>query len=925
MHHHETYPAGYRGARFFKCDLQMQTPADHLHWEDSPMGVSAAEVRVAAEAFVRRCYEEGLEVVAITDHNFASMAFIGDLKSAIEKLSAEFGQTIVLLPGFEIEADVGKGVHLLAVFEPGADLNEIDHLLTRCGVDLPRFKDGKAKSSTLRLPEILSVVQAKQGGLIRGLVILPHSQSNAGIFDRDQIADWLQQTEYTNPDLYCLEVPKPPTDMSANWQKLLRSGEDCEQAWRRARPIATIMSSDCKALRAESGASNYIGRRFSWIKMSVPSIEALRQAFLDHGSRIRLGASAPQFAYPWIQAVRVQGASFLSDIDVVFSPSLNALIGGGGSGKSTIIEYLRVVLHQIDSIRGTDAKHNFDRIAETLQPATVVEVDLHRDGESWTLRSVGGGPGQVVSGVAIPNLSKFFPVRFVSQREIYAIADDRSARMALLDNLIQEQLAQLQRQEQDIVGELQVLDHTVLERPSLRKRLDDLMTERLDYETRRESLKQLEAPLREWRNLLAEETTMSRIREVGTRLAQEIREFLSGDPFAAQDSTTPLEDNLYERARAALDAMKKAMEQDVLTFEKTLASVLTDQEQASWNTRYANARAAYDALRAKLSGDDSEPDPERYLQLDREISARDSEIAAVEALISEAEQAAVRRSATLDKLHVIWNKETGLRTAKATRLQESVPKTSTGIPFVEVSVTQYGDDRALRELLAPYRLDGRRISEEEWDELITALVRSSANDSPLKLLRSWVGALRANVQPSGFPWDLTERRTTVLLEWFDETRLSQTDLVRVPDRVAVRLNRNDGSAAGELEQGLSVGQKCTAILALLLAEDDAPAVIDQPEDDIDNEFTYGQLVPLLRGIKERRQLIIATKDPNIPVNGDAELICALEARAGRGQLKLIDGDIALGALDRGAVRHAVEEIMEGSEEAFRRRSEMYGF
>jgi len=122
-----------------------------------------------------------------------------------------------------------------------------------------------------------------------------------------------------------------------------------------------------------------------------------------------------------------------------------------------------------------------------------------------------------------------------------------------------------------------------------------------------------------------------------------------------------------------------------------------------------------------------------------------------------------------------------------------------------------------------------------------------------------------------------------------------------------------------------VGQKCTAILALLLAQDSAPAVIDQPEDELDNEFTYRELVPLLRRVKEERQLLIATHDPNIPVNGDAELIHALEARGGRGIVKEIGGARAVGALDRPAVRRAVEEIMEGSEEAFRRRYEKYGF
>ena len=117
---------------------------------------------------------------------------------------------------------------------------------------------------------------------------------------------------------------------------------------------------------------------------------------------------------------------------------------------------------------------------------------------------------------------------------------------------------------------------------------------------------------------------------------------------------------------------------------------------------------------------------------------------------------------------------------------------------------------------------------------------------------------------------------------------------------------------------------------MALAGGDDPIVIDQPEDEIDNEFIYTELVPLIRRAKRRRQIIIATHNPNIPVNGDAELIYALEARAEsggrvRGSPKRVGSDDAVGPLDRTSVKEAVEAIMEGSEDAFRRRFVRYGF
>jgi hypothetical protein len=236
--------------------------------------------------------------------------------------------------------------------------------------------------------------------------------------------------------------------------------------------------------------------------------------------------------------------------------------------------------------------------------------------------------------------------------------------------------------------------------------------------------------------------------------------------------------------------------------------------------------------------------------------------------------------------------------------------------------------------------DRRRISNEDWgtfdddrehkilpeDSFLAKVVAARATgQSPVEVLLAWVEALRSGQQPTECPWGPQDRRTKALLGWFSEGKLADLRLWRPPDRVRVELFRQDGSLAGELEEGLSIGQRCTAVLALLLAQENVPAIIDQPEEDLDNEFVYRELVPLLRRVKERRQLIIATHNANIPVNADAELILALEARDERGQLKEVNGQVAAGALDREPVRLAVEEIMEGSEEAFRRRFEKYGF
>jgi hypothetical protein len=293
----------------------------------------------------------------------------------------------------------------------------------------------------------------------------------------------------------------------------------------------------------------------------------------------------------------------------------------------------------------------------------------------------------------------------------------------------------------------------------------------------------------------------------------------------------------------------------------------------------------------------------------------------------------------VDELKGLWKEQTQARKEMAKKLTQAVPKTADGEPFVKVLVEAFGDDRAFAAKMQDLVQDRRRIGQDDWgvfddvkreilpeDSFLAKVVKARQSEqSPIEVFISWVELLKSGSRPEECPWGPQDRRTKVLLEWCNDKRLSKLALWRPPDRVRVELYRQDGTPVGELEEGLSVGQRCTAVLALLLAHDDVPAIIDQPEEDLDNEFVYRELVPLLREIKEKRQLLIATHNANIQVNADADLILALEVQSEHGKVKKIDNQNCIGALDRSAVRQAVEEIMEGSEEAFRSRFEKYGF
>jgi ABC-type bacteriocin/lantibiotic exporter with double-glycine peptidase domain len=100
--------------------------------------------------------------------------------------------------------------------------------------------------------------------------------------------------------------------------------------------------------------------------------------------------------------------------------------------------------------------------------------------------------------------------------------------------------------------------------------------------------------------------------------------------------------------------------------------------------------------------------------------------------------------------------------------------------------------------------------------------------------------------------------------------------------------------------------------------EDRILILDQPEEDLDNRFIYEDVVKELRTLKGKRQIIIATHNANIPVIGDSELIIVLDKQ--EGACKIVDK----GSVDKETIKEHVKRIMEGGEEAFRRRAEKYG-
>lgn len=955
--------ADYEGMRWFKCDFQVQTPEDAAHWGDAdtrlpeprrPLVVPAPDANGAvgppkpdesrlqeiARTYLRRCHELGLELIGVTDHNFSQKTdprdwFLTHLVEQNKSVARELGrQPLHILPGFEVDI----GYHVLCLFEPARkerDIRRVNKLLCKLGLDeAERFLQGQPKhlrraGATVSLKDLIDLVQVEHNGI----VIAAHSDQTDGILDNARNAE-----DYKNKKLLALEVTSNPPA-----QRVLDIVEGRDRAW--ARPDchpAYVMSSDAKSLKTDElgqPVANSLGYRHTWLKMSKPSIEALRQAFLDPLSRIQLQGARPSEAlvHPRITTVSVRGAKFLEDQDVHFSEGFNCVIGGRGSGKSSLLEYVRFAIGPDEpAAKGEDDDPSLRRKRELLKESLTSEAELRvtfevGNGVSDTLVYAPGKPaGQQrwLDGREVADLNtvlRQLQLQFFSQGELSRMtngAQGQAQVLSLIDTAAGASLLELKATERDLKARLKSLFQSTRDAARLHAEVAEAQQEAVELERQlkaREAVQEdsqlnqlaLEARRHLNRMKLADEPVVEAVNQVLQQLGTPLEALpASADKWPNADWFKGSMAQM-ERARAEFaTSIAKAMEvyqQAVSTCIGEGATQPTEQAISAVQERFRAACVASGIREediARMQGLEERRQEKLKLVEDRQKR------------LAEVQTEADKFPQVLGELHAVWRSQFEARRATAEAIQAAVA--SQTVRLTTALMADEASFKAAWARLAP--ADKRGKLARRWE------------DYGDELFREWRKRGDASV------WEtLEEARTdtgvleTVLLEGLHQALFVHLDgentrplwedvrISRVSDGIDVELLREDRSVAGSMSGALSEGQRNTVLLNLMLARGEGPIVIDQPEDELDSSFIYRTLVRDLRAAKSKRQLIVATHNANLPVNADAEQIYALEARDGRGKPR------AKGGLDQKGVAEAVLDIMEGSEQAFKQRSEKYHF
>ena len=874
------------GARFYRCALQVNPFAYLSRHSKQTSFQSEAEYN---QAIVDKCREKKIEVIAVTDH-YRTEDSVGLVNCARQSGLSAFS-------GFEAVAK--DGVHFLCLFDWEKE-NNLATYIGKCGI---HDTDQESPIGDLDSTELLE--SSKTWGAI---CIAAHVAGDGGLLKT--LSGQARMKVWKSPNLLACALPGPVDAAPDGIRQILENKDD---KYRRKCPPAVINASDVNDPKDldEDKAS-------CLIKMSEVSVEALRQAFLDPESRVRLHSDTKPEPHSEFVAITWEGG-FLDNTSVHFNGNLNVLVGGRGAGKSTAIESIRYVLN-LEPLGEEARKAHEGIVRRVLSPGTKISmlVRSHKPSETYyTIERSVPNPPIVKDGngeiLALSPVDLMPGVEVFGQHEISELTKNSEKLTLLLDRFVEHdpplsaRKAKLRRELErsrsrilDAQREIEALDERLAKLPGLEETQKRFVQVGLA-----ERLKEKSMLVREERLFSEAKERLEPIRALHNELTEE----LPIDAAFVSDKALeglPNADILLEM-RTVLGSLSGNLAKVTDRFAEAMSE--TDKAIAEIKSRWEQKRNAIEKTYEKLLRDlqKSRIDGAEFIQLRRQIEELRPLKDKAKALKRNLSAYESNRRKFLSEWEDVKNSEYR-EIAKASK---KVSKKLRGRVRVEVKMAGNYDpfEQLLREVGGKLSAAFEKL--RETDQLSLQEFAEQCRKGKEALMEKY-----------RFPPGAAERIASANPDLF--MRIEELELPTITE-IELNTSAEGASPAWQKLQSLSTGQKATAILLLLLLESNSPLVVDQPEDDLDNRFITESIVPIMRTEKLRRQFVFSTHNANIPVLGDAELILGLDVSgdAETGQANIATEHMS--SIDSRPVRELVEEILEGGKDAFEMRRSKYGF
>ena len=929
-----------KGAHFYRCDLQVHTPRD-AQWKGQ-RAVTDGEREAYATEFVAACRTLGLGAVAITDHH--DLLFAPLIRAAAEsEVDAEgnpfaASKKLVVFPGMELTLALAR--QALLVLDADFPDDRLPGVLEALAM-VPSDPDVSSLPDVVALDHITSLTdlhrKLDERAWLRGRYIILPNVTDSGY---KTIMRKGMHAEYK--DMPCVGgYVDGSFDKTGTGNRTIFKGRDAAYG---NKALAVLQTSDSRNRNFSS-----LGKFSTWIKWARPTAEALRQACLSRQSRI--SHVAPQTPNVFISGVQVSNSSFLGPFEVALNPQYNTIIGGRGTGKSTILDYIRWALCDQAADAGSEeigdpSVRRRRLVKATLEPvAGQVEVSFTINQIPHIVRrSAANGElllkvgGEAFARAREADIRALLPIHAYSQKQLSSVALRVDELTRFVTAPIQQYLEDLDIAAIEIAGRLRE-NYATLQRvrdlengmtratllaTSLAEQAMNLRSSLTDLsEVDREVLHAKPALDQVRETMAAEASELDAVEAAGQAFSARVDRAVAElrRPLEAPESMAAAVNNLRRERVRLLERVGAAIDGALIE----VAAALTEESAE------ATARSTLNAL--------TETFDVGYEEVTGRSSAHEarlSELAQVEGRRKAAAEQATRLErerrdlggpagvhATLrTQLVTTYIQRSGLLDAEC----ERVTTLSAGLLKATLSrgqgLTSIG--QKFRSMIQGSSVRGARV-----DALFENL-RSESD--PLTTWEEVLGELENLLllgEEGGHTSELTPTLTRLEFTLSDQQRIRAvltTDawldlaLTAVKDEPIFEYQTKESEFIAF--SSASAGQQATALLKVLLSQRGMPLLIDQPEEDLDNQVIQNVVTDIWQA-KKGRQLIFTSHNANLVVNGDAELVVACDYRQALDQS---GGQIKLeGAIDIPEVCEEITRVMEGGEKAFRLRKEKYGF
>lgn len=875
------------GLIYRKMDLHIHTPASDCFDDKS----------ITPDNIIKKSIQEGLDAIAITDHNTG--LWIDDVKKAAKN-------KLVVFPGVEISATGGEStIHIAAIFDKDKSSKDIENLLG----DLKIYPDkyGKPDAYTNDSPnEVIDKIAARGA-----LAIASHANSSQGVMGG--MKGNPRTGVIMNLNLAAVEATASDFNSSEKREKGTRVVDLLDGSHTEYRKLAVYQVSDNLDEKTGKHCLSEIGARYSYFKLDEVTLEGLRQCFCDPDVRIKQKGELKIVKLPRIKQMEIS-QGFLAAQKVCFHEGLNSIVGGKGTGKSLIIEFLRFAINQTSKDKEILTDHN-KKLEKRLESFGKVSLDFELptgdnyritriyDGDENPIECINCETDEVYEG----DIPALFPVMAYSQNEVIKISEDEAAQLRLIDSFIDT--STYSERMKNLSTALRKNDR---ELASSIKAAYEVASYKTQLSTIEEQLKNIDKSLKnklfdEMKVLEKKKSLLEQYIYFNDNTQQKLEETLQYFLNDVTPPSIPKEFNEDSDIKQANELTKESIDLAVKYIKQTKQEILQNTDKLKdllnkWLPQFDQKKKQYEDMLTRAGGDKKKLETLRR-KLKEERDSIEQELLKYTKQVENLSKVREARDSLLDEFEEVHKNYFNTRKNKFDELTSQ----SRGKLRLDISYAVNADD--FKDELWALR-SGSGIHRTDTDKVANNLMPRGFVDL---VINKDIDAL---AEKAGLATLNAEKLINALNSKEDLSEVLALSYSVYPEDIpSIQFKKDDGKYYPISE--VSTGQKCTALLIIALSEGIKPVIIDQPEDSLDTTSVYEDIVMKLRDGKEKRQFILTTHNASVGVASDSDNFVVLKSTSSRG---VVD---CYGAIDREKVKTEVIQHLEGGPRPYNLRYRKY--